>query len=242
MDAVATQTPWDWMQPHDVARMGEVISDPAEQQRWCRAVMLGGLPYMWRVMAKTVRDLMWEKLELRPNDRVLIVGESVESCAFPEDIRARIGPGGEIRVVDITEEARDAYIAGRRGRHGQLATWTWDYTSDVPDGTYDVVAVLQAVQHADDWNIVGKELLRTMKSGRSFLMAEITFSPRMLMLANMDLHLQYWLEKIFSRVGWNATDFPYYSAGDLHRAFDGLAADCAHFEWKGVELFWGRKP
>jgi hypothetical protein len=36
--------PWEWMQPHD-ARMGEVIY-PKEQQRWCRAVMLGGLPYM----------------------------------------------------------------------------------------------------------------------------------------------------------------------------------------------------
>ena len=38
--------PWDWMQPHDIARFGAVIADPKEQERWCRAVMLGGLPYM----------------------------------------------------------------------------------------------------------------------------------------------------------------------------------------------------
>jgi len=151
-------SPWDWMQPHDVARMGAVIADPAEQQRWCRAVMLGGLPYMWCVMAKGVREMLWDKLELRANDKVLIVGESVESCRFVDDIRARVGPGGEIRVIDITEEARDAYFQGRRGRHGALATWTWDYTSDVPDETYDHVAVLQAIQHADDWGIVAHSM------------------------------------------------------------------------------------
>jgi hypothetical protein len=240
--AQTSTNPWDWMQPHDVARLGTVIADPAEQQRWCRAVMLGGLPYMWCVMAKTIRELVWDKLELRKDDRVLIVGESVKSCRFVDDIRERIGPGGEILVIDITEEARDAYFAGRRGRHGALATWTWNYTSDIPDEAYDVVAVLQAIQHADDWTVVGKELLRTMKRGRSFVLTEITMSPRMSMLAEMDVHLEYWLTKIFAGVGIDVGELPYYSLADLHRAFEGLAVDCGDFEWKGVEVFWGRKP
>jgi len=234
-------SPWEWMQPHDVARMGAVISDPAEQQRWCRAVMLGGLPYMWCVMAKSVREVLWDKLELRTDDKVLIVGESVESCGFVDDIRARIGPGGEIRVIDITEEARDAYFAGRRGRHGALATWTWDYTADVPSETYDHVAVLQAIQHADDWGIVGKELLRTMKPGKAFVLTEITMSPRMSMLANLDVHLSYWLEKIFSGTGVDVSQLPYYSLEELHRAFADLATDCGDFEWKGIDVFWGHK-
>ena len=42
------EDPWAWMQPHDVRRFGEVIMDPKEQERWCRAVLLGGLPFMWR--------------------------------------------------------------------------------------------------------------------------------------------------------------------------------------------------
>ena len=96
--------PWHWMQPHDVARMGAVIMEPAEQQRWCRAVMLGGLPYMWRVKAKTVREMAYDRLALRPGDNVLIIGESVASCGFVDDIRDRIGPSGEIRVIDITDE------------------------------------------------------------------------------------------------------------------------------------------
>lgn len=34
--------PWAWMQPYDVRRFGEVILDKKEQERWCRAVLLGG--------------------------------------------------------------------------------------------------------------------------------------------------------------------------------------------------------
>ncbi len=44
----------------------------------------------------------------------MIIGECIEPCGFIEDIKARIGPGGEIRVFDITDEARDSYIAKKR--------------------------------------------------------------------------------------------------------------------------------
>ncbi len=233
--------PWDWMQPHDARRMGDVILNPAEQQRWCRAVMLGGLPYMWRVKAATVRNLMYEKLELRKGDKVFIIGESLESCGFIDDVRERIGPSGEIKTVDITDEARDAYAAGRIGCGGQLATWRWNYTSDIPDGAFDCVAVLQGVTHTEDWRYNGKEMLRLMKPGRNILLAEITFNPRMLMLSQMDLHIEYWIEKMMAGVGFTADSFPYYSAQELHQAFEGMVSDAQDFNWKGVELFWGTK-
>ncbi len=230
------------MQPHDAQRMGDVILDPAEQQRWCRAVMLGGLPYMWRVKAKTVRELVYDQLALRDGDRVLIIGESVESCGFVDDIRERIGPSGEITVIDITEEARDAYFVDRRGRNGALASWQFTYTAEFPDERFDCVAVLQAVQHCDDWHETGAELLRIMKSGRTLALAEITFSPKMLMVASLDIHVDYWIEKIFAGVGFNATQFSYYSTSDLQKAFAGLVRDPEEFVWNGVELFWGIKP
>jgi hypothetical protein len=233
--------PWDWMQPHDTARMGEIILDPKEQARWCRALMLGGLPYMWRVMAATVRELMYEKFQLRRGDKVLIIGESVASCGFAEDIRRRIGPDGQIEVIDITDAARDAYFSGRRGRGGQLATWRFDYTSAIADGAFDCVAVLQAVQHTDDWRETGQELLRVMKTGRNILLAEITFSPKMRMIAELDIHIQYWIEKMFAGVGFPTSEFPYYSSAELQTAFTDLVTGSDVFVWKGIELFWGTK-
>lgn len=233
--------PWDWMQPHDRKLMGEVIADPAEQLRWCRAVMLGGLPYMWRKKAAVVREMMYDRMALRRGDRVLIIGESVESCGFIDDIKARIGPDGVVDVIDITDEARGAYIAGKRGRGGLLATWEWTYTRHMDDESYDVAACIQAVQHTDDWRETGQELLRLMKPGRTIMLGEITFSPQMVMKAELDIHIEYWIEKLFSRMGWTFESFPYYSPAQLMAAFDGLVTDAQSFSWKGVEFFWGTK-
>src|SRR5262249_38093032 len=121
MSGMEDEDPWAWMQPYDVHRFG-------------RAVLLGGLPFMWR-KAEVARNLIYDHLELREGDKVLVIGECIESCGFIDDIRSRIGPRGEIEVFDITDEARDNYIAKKRGRGGQLATWAWTYTHDIPDGS-----------------------------------------------------------------------------------------------------------
>lgn len=241
MDGKDSDDPWDWLQPEDVRRFGEVILDRDEQKRWSQAVFLGGLAYMWR-HAPVPRGLIFEKLELAPGDRVLVLGEAVEGCGFGADMRARVGAGGEVRVIDIVDEARDAYLAGARGRGGRLATWRFDYTGDVGDGRYDCVAVIQAVQHADDWREAGAELLRVMKPGRRIVLAEIAFGPPFLMKAGLDMHLEYLVTKLFRRIGWRAEDFPYYGPDALCEAFAGLVDDPETFAWKGIEMFWGRKP
>ena len=66
--------PWDWMQPYDVRRFGEVILDRVEQERWCRAVLVGWLPYMWR-KAAVAKQLIYDRLGLRAGDKVLVIGE-----------------------------------------------------------------------------------------------------------------------------------------------------------------------
>jgi hypothetical protein len=96
------EDPWVWMQPYDVRRFGDVIMDRKEQERWCRAVLLGGLPFMWR-KAEVARNLIYDRLELREGDKVLVIGECIEACGFTDDIRNRIGPDGEIKVFDITD-------------------------------------------------------------------------------------------------------------------------------------------
>jgi ubiquinone/menaquinone biosynthesis C-methylase UbiE len=195
--------PWGFMQEHDVQRFGGVIRDRGEQVRWSRAVFLGGLPYMWR-KARPVLDKVYDRLELTPGDKVLVVGGSLESCGFLSDIRDRIGMDGLIKAIDICDEARDAYVAGRRGRNGMLATWKWNYTADIRDETFDCMAVLQGVQHTDDWTETGAELLRVMKPGRRLALAEIALgSPEFLMKIKLDLHIEHLFDKIFSRIGWD---------------------------------------
>lgn len=234
--------PWTWMQPHDAEMMGAVIMDPSEQTRWCRALALGGLPFMWRKKARVVREMLYDRMRLRDGDRVLILGESIESCGFIDDFRSRIGGAGVIDVIDITAQARAAYVSGERGRNGQLATWRFDYTKDVENNHYDAVAVLQGVQHTDDWQETATELLRIAKPGRNVALGEITFSPQLMMKAELDLHIEYWLEKMMSRLGWDVRDFPYYSLEHLETVFTGLAKDVETFSWKGVDLLWATKP
>jgi ubiquinone/menaquinone biosynthesis C-methylase UbiE len=234
--------PWDFIEPMDTARMGNVILDSVEQQRWSRAVMLAGsLPYMWKEKAGVIRDFMYGKLELRPGDKVLVLGEMVQSCGFDQDLKSRVGASGEITVIDITDQARDAVLAGNRGAGGQLGTWSYEYTRSFPDEAFDCVAVLQAVQHAENWAETGRELLRVMKRGRVILLAEITFSPRMKVLAEQDIHISTWIEKLSSRVGFDPFGAAYYSAEELARSFSGLVHDEGTFVWRGIELFWGRK-
>lgn len=235
------ESPWDCFQSWDVATWGEVILDRREQERWSRAVFLGGLPWMWR-RATVVRELIYQQAEIRPGDRVLLLGESIEPCGFATEISERVGPEGELRTVEIIQDARRAYLDQRRGVGGQLATWHYTYTEPVPDEYFDSVVVAQGVQHAEDWTAAGRELLRVMKPGRRIVLAEIAFGPNFQFHAEADVHLEYLLRKLFDRIGWDYADFPYYSPDQLVAAFDGLASDPQTFTWKGIELFWARKP
>lgn len=241
MDKKPLDDPWDWMQPYDVQRFGDVILDRKEQERWCRAVLLGGLPFMWR-KAEAARNIIYDRLELRPGDKVLIIGECIAPCGFVEDMKQRIGPSGEVHVVDITDDARDNYIAKKRGRGGQLATWQWTYTKDFADGAFDCAVCLQGVQHTDDWRETGAEMLRVMKAGRSIVLAEIAYSPATQTKIRLDMHIQYVFDKLLARVGWTLDEFPYYSPQDLEKAFADLVNETGSFVWNGIEIFWGRKP
>ncbi|MBV9120949.1 MAG: methyltransferase domain-containing protein [Chloroflexi bacterium] len=234
-------TPWSF-QPWDVKLCGDVILDENEQRRWARAIFLGGLPYMWR-KAEVIRNMIYDHMELRPGDKVLLIGESIEPCGFVDDVRERIGPEGEIRVVEILEEARHAYFTRRIGAGGQLATWRFDYTGDVPDGYFDSVACLQGVQHTDSWDATGTELLRITRPGGHIALGEIVLGGHEYMSKiRSDMHIEYLFEKLFMRIGWDLEEAPFYSTEELLRAFEGKVEDPHVFEWKGIEVFWGRKP
>ncbi len=236
--------PWGYTQPWDVAKLGPTINDKAEQARWSRQILLGGLPYIWRELAAPMLSIAYSLLEIKPGDRVLVIGESLGPCGWTDDLRAMVGPEGKVDAFEILEEARAAYDAKLEGRNGKLACWLWNYTKDIPDNTYDVVAVMQAVQHCDDWREGGKELLRVLKPGKRLLLAEIylfgkPFWPRM----EADLHTVYWVRKLTTYFPpFPIEQTPYYSPEELHEALDDQIAEPQNIEWKGIELFWGRKP
>lgn len=237
-----TGSPWDAIQDYDVRRFGADILARAEQERWSRAVFLaGGLPFMWREEAAVVRELVYQRLDLAPGNDVLVIGEAVAACGFEADLRARVGHG-EMHIVDIIDEARDRYLAGARGADGQLATWRYSYADEFANDRFDAIAVLQGVQHAEDWAATGRDLVRVLKPGRPIVMAEIAFGPRFMLRAEADLHLSYLVRKLFDRMGWALSDFPYHGLEELQAAFAGTVEEIGTFEWRGAEVFWGRKP
>jgi SAM-dependent methyltransferase len=235
--------PWGYAQPWDVSALGATINDAEEQKRWSRTILLGGLPYIWRVAGAPMNTIMYSLLEVKAGDKVLIIGESLNPCGWPEDFRKMVGPAGEVREIELIEEARSAYDA-RVGRNGKRACWQWNYTRQIPDDTYDVVDVLQAVQHCDDWRETGAELLRILKPGRRLLLAEaFIFGAPFWQRMEADLHLVYWVKKLTQYFPpFDPKQTPYYSAEELHEALDHQLEQPEHIEWKGLELFWGRKP
>jgi hypothetical protein len=235
--------PWGYTQPWDLTALGPTITDVEEQKRWTRVILFGGLPYIWRELAAPLNAIVYSLLEVRPGDRVLVIGESVEPCGWADDLRRLVGPSGEVRVIEILEEARAAYDARKVGRNGKMACWQWKYTRDIPDASYDVVTVLQAVQHTDDWRETGLELTRILKPGRRLLLGEANiFGAPFWSRMEADLHLVYWVDKLTYFFPFDPRLTPYYSPAELHAAFQGVLEQPENIEWKGLELFWGRKP
>ena len=228
---------WDWVIQEDGDRFGRDIFDLDTRRRWCAALFTGGLPYLWQQVATVPRDLTLDQLELRPGDRVLIVGEAVEAIGFDSLVRERIGPDGELTVRDVRDRVLTMLMAG------ELPRFSYDeLTADFADEQFDVVFVAQANAHAADWRASGAQLLRVMTSGRQLVIAEISFSSTFLRRAQTDVHLEYWLQKMIEGMGQSWELLVHWDLPDLEAALAPLLDDTTTFEWRGVELLWGRKP
>jgi hypothetical protein len=241
----ATRTgPWGWVQEWDIDRWGPEILDEQQREHWLGAFRIaGGLAYMWKELAPNISDIVYGLLEARPGDRVLVIGEAVEPCGWISDLQALVGDAGSVDSVEIIEEARTATFRGDRGRNGKYGCWQWDYTKATPEEAYDGVAIMQATQHCDDWKETGAELLRVLKPGRRIVLAEAQLSgPNFTRHANSDVHIRQWVDKLFSSFPIPAEDIPYYSPEELREAFDGSLDGVQTMEWRGIEMFWGRKP
>lgn len=237
---MSTRDPWSYIQPWDVDSIPVDITDEKQRQGWMRAMFVaGGLPYMWRELAGPMRDVIYGLLELRAGDRVLLIGEGAEPCGFLEDIQRLIGPGGSIDVYEIIRDGRAAVQTRKLGRNGKIGCWRWTYTEGVAADTYDAVAVLQSAQHCDDWRETGAELVRVLRPGRRIVSAEMCLEgERFQTRVNADMHLRQWYDKMFPR---GRSDISNYSGEELLDMIGPSVFDGRCMDWRGIEVFWGRK-
>jgi hypothetical protein len=233
--------PWDYIQPWDVDSIPVDIRNEDERRGWMRAMFVaGGLPYMWRELAQPIADVIYGLLEVRPNDRVLLIGEGIEPCGFRERIEQLIGPGGELHTFEIIRDGRDAVASRRLGRNGKIGCWQWTYTEGVPENYYDAIAILQSAQHCDDWRETGAELVRVLRPGRRIVSAEMCLEgERFQARVNADMHLRQWYDKMFPA---GRKEISNYSGEELLELIGPLVEGGQCMDWRGVELFWGRKP
>lgn len=244
-ETTKTPTPWDLIQPADIEMMGAEILDEKERVRWGLAFRAaGGLPYIWGVLARPFVQMVYGLLELRPGDRVLLLGECVEPTGWVGDIQKLVGPDGVVDAIDIQPEGRHRSENKILGRNGKAGTWQWlKYTQDVPDDTYDAIALMQATQHCDDWDESSTEFLRVLKPGRRIILAEANNNGHLFhSRINADLHIREWYDKIMGDNTIKPADIPFFTADQIAEYFAGKVEDPQIFEWKGIETFWGRKP
>ncbi len=229
---------WDAMLPHDIERFGEVILDDAERRRWCAAILIGGLPYIWSTTGAVLKERFLRELELSSGDRVLLIGEGIAGIGIDRAIGEQLGDAGELVVVDFMTEVRDAVQAGR------FPQWTWTYADQYPDGHFDAVAVFQGVAHPDDWRAAGGGLVRALKPGGKIVLGEVIFGPPMADVIRRDAHVLYVFTKLWEVLfpGQAFEDQPYWGPAALFEAFAGIVEDPGSETDRGIELFWGRKP
>jgi hypothetical protein len=101
---------------------------------------------------------------------------------------------------------------------------------------------MQGVQHCEDWDVGATELLRVLKPDHMIVLAEICHGPYLAQKAKIDVHLEYYIRKLYWGTNQSPDDFSYWSIPDLQKAFTGRVEDAGSHEERGFELFWGRKP
>lgn len=116
-------------------------------------------------------DLVGEKLDLRPGQRILDVGCGVAEPAI------RLAQRVDVRITGVTNSAWQVQEAQRRiraaGLRGQVEVELGDAaTLEHADESFDTVLVFQALQHAADRGRWLREAIRVVRRGGRVVLTE----------------------------------------------------------------------
>jgi len=199
----------------------------------------------------------------------MIIAEFPEDLGNLPELEKRVGPTGEIVVVNITSSPKSYDYKGWQEKRkqcmeqGSPEEWPYDFADDYPDNYFDLIFMPQGVHHCNNWLRDAPRLLRAVKPGGQVMAIECGINrPQMATARQLsalvriigdrgfEISLPYWLVGPLSPEGplppgsgYEHVGRPYHdvSTDHLRESFGNGITDACSLEYKGWILFWGFK-
>jgi len=260
---------WDLLSEPEKRVWGATIED-INRPHMANFVTWGGGALCWNYRnQREITDIMWSNLAAKPGDKVMFIGEFPEDLGTLPELEKRVGPRGEIALVNITSSPKSYDYKGWQAKRqaymdqGSPEEWPYDFADDYPDDYFDLMFLPQGVHHCNNWLRDAPRLLRAVKPGGQVMAIEcgvnrpqmttareISAQVRMIGDRVLALALPEWSVGPLSPegplpagTGYEHVGRPYHdvSTSHLRESFgDGLTDVCS-LEPKGWILFWGYK-
>jgi SAM-dependent methyltransferase len=263
------KTTWDLLSKQEKQVWGATVAD-INTPHMGKCVTWGGGSLCWNYRnQRDITDIMWTNLAAKPGDKAMLIAEFPEDLGNLPELEKRVGPKGEIVVVNITSSPKSYDYKGWQAKRkmymeqGSPEEWPYDFADDYPDGYFDVLFLPQGVHHCNNWLRDAPRLLRAVKPGGQVIACECGINrPQMATARQLsaltrivgdrcfEIALPYWLVGPLSPEGplppgsgYEHVGRPYHdvSADHLRESFGDGVTDVCSLEYKGWILFWGYK-
>jgi SAM-dependent methyltransferase len=269
LEVKTAKTTWDLLSEREKQVWGATVAD-INTPHMGKCVTWGGGSLCWNYRnQREITDIMWSNLAAAPGHKAMIIAEFPEDLGTLEELRKRVGPTGEVVVVNITSSPKSYDHKGWQAKRkqymeqGSPEEWPYDFADDYPDGYFDLIFLPQGVHHCNNWLRDAPRLLRAIKPGGQVMAIECGINrPQMATARQLsalarlvgdrcfEIALPYWLVGPLSPegplppgTGYEHVGRPYHdvSTDHLRESFGDGVTDACGFEYKGWILFWGTR-